>query len=197
MSSKQADHQNKKPMLKQKNNKLLLHTCCAPCLGYSIQKAAQLGFEPSVYFFNPNIHPIEEYKKRRDELIAFCKKKNYDLIVEPPEFERWHGLCDPMKDEPEKGKRCNACFLMRLEKTAKHAKENAFPYFSTTLTISPHKSYKVISEIGNKLAKDFSLEYLDVDFKKNDGFKKSIEISRENNLFRQTYCGCEFSIRKS
>lgn len=179
------------------NKKLLLHTCCAPCVSYSIEKVKELNFEPVIYFFNPNIHPLQEYQKRRDELIEFAKKKNYSLIIEEPDFDEWFDKTDLLKNEPERGARCCVCFEMRLRKTAFYAKENGFGYFSTSLTISPHKSYKVISQIGQKLAREYDLFYEDIDFKKNDGFKKSLEISKEYNLFRQNYCGCEYSIRKS
>lgn len=177
--------------------KLLLHTCCAPCVSYSIEKIKEMGYSPAIYFFNPNIHPMEEYEKRRDELIEFSKKKNYELIIDNSGFDDWLKKAEAYAQEPERGARCAVCFDIRLRQTAKFAKENGYPYFSTSLTISPHKSYKVISEIGNKLAEEFSISYVDVDFKKNDGFKKSLEISKEYNLFRQNYCGCKYSIRKS
>lgn len=177
------------------SNKVLLHTCCAPCLTNSIQELQEEGFEPVVYFYNPNIHPDTEYKKRLDELINFCKNKNYPIVIEDGDLALWKKICSPLKTEQEGGKRCIECFNMRLKKSAQHAKNNNFDYFCTTLTISPHKNTENINKIGKELEKKYNIAFLEKNFKKNDGFKKSLELSKENNLFRQTYCGCEYSIR--
>jgi len=177
------------------SDKVLLHACCAPCLTNSIQELEDEGFLPVVYFYNPNIYPDIEYKKRLDELICFCKSKNYPLVIENGDLSLWKEICSPFKEENEGGKRCIECFKMRLEKSAQYAKANDFDYFCTTLTISPHKNTKNINEIGTKLEKKYDIAFLEKNFKKNDGFKKSLELSEEYNLFRQSYCGCEYSIR--
>ena len=177
------------------SGKILLHTCCAPCLTNSIQELQEDGFSPVIYFYNPNIHPNTEYEKRLKELINFCTRKNYEIVIENGDFELWQEACSTLKDEKEGGKRCIECFKMRLEKSAKYAKNNNFDYFCTTLTISPHKNTKNINEIGKILEKKYEIAFLEKNFKKNDGFKKSLQLSQENNLFRQTYCGCEYSIR--
>ncbi len=177
------------------SDKVLLHACCAPCLTNSIQELYKEDFLPTVYFYNPNIHPDIEYKKRLEELTSFCEKKNYPIIIENGDFDFWYEICTPLKEEKEGGKRCLKCFEMRLEKSAKYAKEHNFDYFCTTLTISPHKNTENINKIGKELEKKYNITYLEKNFKKNDGFKKSLELSKKSNLFRQTYCGCEYSIR--
>jgi len=177
------------------SGKVLLHTCCAPCLTNSIQELHDEGFLPVVYFYNPNIHPDTEHKKRLEELLSFCESKNYPVIIKNEDFSLWKEICSPLKNEPEGKKRCIECFKMRLEKTAQYAKENDFDYFCTTLTISPHKNTENINKIGKELEKKYNIKFLEKNFKKNDGFKKSLALSKINNLFRQTYCGCEYSIR--
>lgn len=215
----------------KKTNKVLLHACCAPCLSNSIKELLEEGFSPVVYFYNPNIFPYVEYQKRLEELVDFCKKQNYPLIVEEGDFDYWNQLCAPLKHEKEGGKRCEECFKMRLEKTAEFASEQGFEYFCTTLTISPHKNSKLINKIGRAIASQLvvttchceeiskkstrqsqsveiasltklarndvllPVSFLERNFKKNDGFKKSLEISKEFGLFRQNYCGCEYSMR--
>ena len=177
------------------SDKVLLHACCAPCLTNSILELQEQGFSVTVYFYNPNITPYVEYRKRLEELIGFCRKQNYPLIIEEDGFAFWYKNCSPLKDEKEGGKRCEKCFEIRLDKTAAFAKEQDFNYFCTTLTISPHKNSKIINATGEKISKKYSIPFLTKDFKKNDGFKKSLCISKEFGLFRQTYCGCEYSIR--
>lgn len=177
------------------SDKVLLHACCAPCLTNSIQELKEQGFDVTVYFYNPNIAPYVEYSKRLEELIGFCQKQNYPLIIEEGGFAVWNENCSLLKDEKEGGKRCEKCFEIRLDKTASFAAEQNFDYFCTTLTISPHKNSKIINKIGEELAKKYSVLFLTRDFKKNDGFKKSLCLSKEFGLFRQNYCGCEYSIR--
>lgn len=177
------------------SGKVLLHACCAPCLTNSIEELKKEGFDVTVYFYNPNIAPYVEYRKRLEELIGFCQKQNYPLIIEEGGFAFWQEICSSFKDEKEGGKRCEKCFETRLEKAASFAAEQGFEYFCTTLTISPHKNSKIINTTGEKLTEKFSVKFLTRDFKKNDGFKKSLYISKEFGLFRQNYCGCEYSIR--
>lgn len=177
--------------------KILLHACCAPCLTYSAQKLCTDGYKPVVYFYNPNIQPFEEYNKRRDEIQRFCEQNDYELFIEESADEEsfWLEEVKGMENEPEGGQRCAACFEFRLKKTAQYAKEQGFDLFTTTLTISPHKNSKVIFDIGEKIAKEHGIDFLCENFKKNDGFKKSLDLSKQYNLFRQNYCGCAFSIR--
>ena len=178
------------------SDKVLLHTCCAPCLTNSIQELEDEGFSPVVYFYNPNIQPEAEYEKRLKELFNFCDKNNYPIIIENGDFDLWEKTCAPLKDKKEGEERCIECFNLRLEKSAKYAKNNGFDYFCTTLTISPHKNTQNINKIGKELAQKYGIDFLEKDFKKNDGFKKSLALSKINNLFRQTYCGCKYSIQK-
>lgn len=185
------------PLKTKKNKKVLLHACCAPCLTYSIEKLIQEGYDVAVYFYNPNIHPEDEYIKRRDELVKYCSLKNYELFIDDEDFQDWYLLTEELKEAKEGGGRCTVCFEMRLEKAAKRALKEDFEAFCTTLTISPHKNTKVINMVGKRIGDDFGIEFLEEDFKKNDGFKKSLELSKEYKMFRQTYCGCEYSIRKS
>lgn len=171
---------------------LLLHACCAPCSAYVIQELKD-EFEITVFLYNPNIHPLEEYLKRTDELIKYLKKEKIDYIEAEYDIQNWLTRINGLENEPEKGKRCNVCFYMRLEKTASFAQDNHFDFFASTLSLSPHKDSKLINNIGYDLEYDYGVRFLDRDFKENDGFKKSCEISRENNFYRQNYCGCIFS----
>ena len=175
--------------------KLLLHTCCAPCGAYSAQFLQKEGYDVTFYFYNPNIHPENEYLKRLDELKKFSQKTKILLIVEEPDFDNWFNNIKGYENEPEKGKRCYLCYKMRLEKTAQKAKELNFDFFTTTLSISPHKSYEMISEISKNFEKIYDITYLDVNLKKKDGYKKSIELSKQYGFYRQKYCGCQFSVR--
>lgn len=184
------------PLANKKAKKVLFHACCAPCLTYSIEKLEQEGYDVTVYFYNPNIHPESEYNQRLDELVKYCDNKGYELIVDNKDVEGWYKITQSLKEEKEGGKRCSVCFGMRLGETAKRAKTEGCDAFCTTLTISPHKNSTVINAIGRKIAKDYDVEFIEENFKKNDGFKKSLVISKNHNMFRQTYCGCEYSIRK-
>lgn len=172
---------------------ILVHTCCAPCSTYSFEKLIFDNFIPVSFFYNPNIFPEKEYNRRRDELIRFAGLKNYKLIIKENSPEVWLEAINGLEEEKEGGKRCEICFRLRLEKTALYAKENDFDGFTTTLTISPHKNSAIINQIGKELSEKHGIYFLEENFKKDEGFKKSLEISKEYNLFRQTYCGCIFS----
>jgi len=174
--------------------KLLLHTCCAPC-GAFVFKCLK-NYHLTCYWYNPNIWPREEYERRKQECKKYCEKNKINFIEEEYEAQTWNDMVQGLEKEPEKGKRCDICFQMRLEKTACFAKENDFDIFATTLTISPHKNSKKINEIGNKIAKKLKIKFYEADWKKNDGFKKSCEISKQEGFYRQNYCGCQYSIRK-
>ena len=179
--------------------KLLLHACCAPCSSYCIEYLSDY-FEITIYYYNPNIDTDEEYDKRVNELKRFVKefKTKYPvhLVVLPHLQEEYMKEVVGLEDEPERGARCLKCYELRLRKSFEYAKANNFDYITTTLTLSPLKNSKVINEIGNKLEKEYDFKYLYSDFKKKDGYKRSIVLSREYNLYRQDYCGCKFSKNK-
>jgi len=174
--------------------KLLLHTCCAPCAIYPIQELSQ-EYEVTIYFYDPNIHPKEEYIARRDEMKRYAKKLNINFEEGEYNDEEWFKKTKGLEQEPEKGKRCETCFGIRLGETAKKAKKENYDIFATALSISPHKDYKQISRTGNILVNKFNINFLDRDWKKKDGFKKSCELSREEDFYRQDYCGCVYSKR--
>lgn len=176
--------------------KVLLHACCATCSAYPIEKLREMGYEPTIYFFNPNIFPAEEFDKRLNELIKYTNKKNVELIVEKQDSEDWYNCISGLENEPERGRRCARCFEYRLLFTVLKAFRLEYEYFTTTLTVSPHKQSKVIFEIAKELAKKYEIEFLDIDFKKENGFLKTMQIAKEENFYRQNYCGCEFSMFK-
>jgi len=171
--------------------KVLLHICCGVCAFYSIDYLKEKGFEVVGYFFNPNIYPEEEYNKRKDVLYTVADLTSIKIIEGDYANKEWEELCKAYKDEPEGGKRCELCYKIRLEETAKKSKDLNFDYFTTTLTISPHKKSKVIFDIATLIDKN---RFLFIDFKKNDGFKKTIELAKKYNLYRQNYCGCRYSL---
>ncbi len=175
---------------------LLLHSCCAPCSSYVLDYLSAY-FSITVFFYNPNIHPEEEYKKRWQEQIKLLQKlpvKNtVNYITGPYEPELFFQKIKGSEQEPEGKRRCLKCFELRLEKTAQKAIELGCDYFTTTLTISPHKDALAINQIGSHIGTIYHLNYLYSDFKKKEGFKKSISLSHQYQLYRQNYCGCIFS----
>ena len=172
--------------------KLLLHVCCAPCSTQVINELKE-NYNITLLFYNPNIHPLGEYSIRYKSAKQLANELNLDLIEENFEPELWLQEIKGFEDEPEGGKRCTLCFDMRMRKTAQIAKENSFDIFATTLTISPHKKTDIINTIGKDIEKEFKIKFLDADFKKGDGFKKSIKLSKKYDLYRQKYCGCFYS----
>ena len=176
--------------------KILLHSCCGPCSSYVITFLTNF-FDIDVLYYNPNIYPKEEYIKRKNEqirLINELKTKNHLGIIDCEyDDETYYNCIKGLEDEKEGGKRCIKCFRLRLEKTAKLAKELHYDYFTTTLSVSPYKNSKILNEIGQSLEKEFNIKWLPSDFKKEDGYKKSIELSKKYNLYRQHYCGCKYS----
>ena len=175
---------------------LLLHSCCAPCSSYVLEYLSQY-FEITVLYYNPNITYEEEYAYRKSEqkrLIGAMQPKYpikfMDCDYDPMNF---FTAVKGHEKEPEGGARCKICFEMRLRKTAELAEKNGFDYFTTTLTISPLKNAELINEIGNKLSAEYGVKYLNSDFKKRNGYKRSIELSKEYDLYRQDYCGCIYS----
>jgi len=177
-----------------KNPKLLLHICCVGC-GVYIAQILKEEFEVVFYFYNPNIFPQDEYEKRLEETKKIAKEYNIELMVGDYNHDVWLGKVKGYEKEPERGKRCEICYQDRLENTASRADELGADFFATTLSISPHKDFSKISSIGKNLENKYKINFLDKDFKKQDGYKKSVELSKKLNLYRQNYCGCEFSIR--
>lgn len=180
--------------MKDNKPKIMLHACCAVCMAYPIELLKQ-DYEPIVLFFNPNIYPESEYTRRRDELVKYCEKKGYEYIIEDYNPKKWYEYIKGYEQEPEKGLRCNRCFEFRLDKTAQKAKELGIKYFTTTLTVSPHKVSKNIFAAGNTVAQKYGLAFVEYDFKKQNGFLKTMEIAKQNDFYRQQYCGCEFSLK--
>lgn len=177
---------------------LLLHACCAPCSSYCLEYLAEY-FSITVFFYNPNLYPADEYDKRADEvrrLISLLQVKNpVKLIVADFDDKEFYTKVRGMEKLPEGGERCRKCFELRLEKTAEIAKENSFDFFTTTLTISPLKNAQVINEVGEEMAEKYGVAHLPSDFKKKGGYKRSVELSAEFGLYRQNYCGCVYSVR--
>ena len=175
---------------------LLLHVCCAPCSSYVLEYLSGF-FDITVFYYNPNIEPESEYLKRADELQRFLKDAHYSddisLVTGEYENELYHENIKGLENEPERGKRCVKCFEMRLEKTAELAKTNHFDYFTTSLSISPHKDADLLNDIGERAAQKYNVRFLPSDFKKKGGYLRSIELSREYDLYRQDYCGCIYS----
>lgn len=175
--------------------KTILHACCAVCSAYPVEKLKSMGYEPIVYFFNPNIAPNEEYERRRDELVKYCEKIGVELVVEDGSHENWLEFISGLENEPEKGKRCEKCFEYRLLQAVRKAKELGISNFTTTLTVSPHKNSQIIFKIAEKIAADERMCFIAENFKKQNGFLRTMELAKENDFYRQNYCGCEFSIR--
>lgn len=149
-----------------------------------------------MYFYNPNIFPHREYEKRLEAQRILCEYAGVELVVPEYNPEEFYKAAKGLENEPEKGARCDKCFELRLRKTAEFAKKTGIKEFTTSIVISPHKSFNKLTEIGQKIAGEYGLTYQPIDFKKKDGFLKTNKISRELGLYRQNYCGCEFSIRK-
>jgi len=178
--------------------KLLLHVCCAPCATAPIERLRSRGrYEITAFFYNPNIYPRREYELRLDQARRLCLSVGMELAIGPYEPDRFDAAVAGLEDEPEGGRRCRRCFELRLTETARYARLHGFEVFAATLTVSPHKSAKLINELGAAAAGKEGLEFLAEDFKKRDGFRRSVELSREHDLYRQNYCGCRHSMRRS
>jgi predicted adenine nucleotide alpha hydrolase (AANH) superfamily ATPase len=175
-----------------KKLKILAHLCCAPDALYVVQLLRET-YKVGGYFYNPNIHPESEYKLRLKETEKIAKILNFKLIEGDYDSENWFRMIKGFEEEPEKGRRCDICYAMRLDRTARKAKEEGYDLFSTTLTISPWKKAHKINQIGRMLGKKYKIKFLEADFKKKDGFKKSVKLSKKFGLYRQNYCGCTFS----
>lgn len=174
--------------------KILAHLCCAPDALYVVG-LLQESYEVIGYFYNPNIHPEEEYRLRLEETRRVARHLEFALVEGEYEADRWFQLTEKFKDEPEKGRRCHICYAWRLNKTAEKAKELGIPLFTTIMSISPWKSSAVLNRIGRMTGRKYGLGFLEADFKKKDGFKKSVLLSKQFGLYRQNYCGCLYSRR--
>ena len=175
--------------------KVLLHSCCAPCSSHVVTLLKEY-FDVTVLYYNPNIYPLEEYLKRKNEQIKLLEILNIPIMDIDYDHNEFKENVKGLEDEKEGGARCNKCFALRLEKTAILAQLNQFEYFCTTLTVSPYKNSQIINKIGAILEQKYNVKYLYSDFKKKEGYKRSIELSKQFNLYRQEYCGCKYSIPK-
>ena len=180
--------------------RLLLHACCGPCSSYCIEYLSNY-FEITILYYNPNIFPETEYQRRLRELIEFIPKREYKnkvtVIEDTYEPKEYYNSVKGLELLGEKSKRCYECYKLRLKRACIYAKENNYDYFTTTLSISPYKISAWINEIGEKLEKEYNVKYLYSDFKKKNGYKRSQELSREFNMYRQDYCGCSFSLKET
>lgn len=180
---------------------LLLHSCCAPCSSYVLEYLSEY-FSITLFYYNPNIYPSEEYEKRVDEqenLIKEINKKiknKISFIEGKYDSDRFYEMARGLENVKEGGERCFKCYELRLREAALLAKQLKFDYFTTTLSISPMKNARKLNEIGERLAAEYNIAHLTSDFKKKNGYKRSIELSKEYNLYRQDYCGCVFSARE-
>lgn len=176
--------------------KLLLHACCAPCSSYVLEYLTAY-FDISVFYYNPNISPYAEYEKRILELKRLMREMplpgKTEFIDGEYDPDRFADIAKGMETMDEGGERCFKCYRLRMEEAAKAASEQGFDYFTTTLSISPHKNADKINEIGRELEQKHRVKYLYADFKKREGYKRSIQLSREYGLYRQNYCGCIYS----
>ncbi|MBO5513899.1 MAG: epoxyqueuosine reductase QueH [Mogibacterium sp.] len=179
---------------------VLLHACCGPCSTSCVERLAP-DYAVTVYYYNPNITDREEYYLRRDTLLQFLNAFNEDhkesftvgYLEGAYDREKYLDKATALADEPEGGKRCDICFAMRLAETARKAAEMEMEYFTTTMSVSPHKNYDKIKELGLMLQEETGVKFLDIDFKKKNGFGRSVELSKKYGLYRQNFCGCDFA----
>ncbi len=173
---------------------LLLHVCCAPCSSY-VQEYLSGYFDITLLFYNPNMDTAEEYAHRANELKRLVREAGYpsEAVICEYDPESFEEIAKGFEDEPEGGARCRKCYELRLRMAAQYAARHSFDYFTTTLSISPYKNADWINEIGERLAKEYGVRHLPSDFKKKNGYKRSIELSKEYGLYRQDYCGCAIS----
>ncbi len=175
--------------------KLLLHSCCAPCSSSVLERIKDY-FDVTVYYYNPNLDSEKEFLLRENEQKRLCELLSVEFIGGNFNSQEFYSVVKGLEKEKEGGKRCAQCFKLRLEKTAKKAKEMGFDYFATTLTVSPLKNATVINQIGKQIEEKEKVNYLPSDFKKKNGYLRSIALSNEFGLYRQNYCGCVFSMRE-
>lgn len=182
--------------MKDKNKRVLLHTCCAICSAQPIKDLREIGYEPVAYFFNPNIYPLEEYSKRLESQQRLCKALQCDLIVDNYVCDLYKEVMKGYENHAEGSERCTRCFEFRLLRTIQKAQELGIPYYTTSISISPHKDFQKVSNVGKFFSDYFQIKFLDIDFKKNNGFLKTNLIAKELKLYRQNYCGCDVSMKR-
>jgi len=175
--------------------RLLLHICCAPDATVGIERLSP-DFEVEGFFCNPNVHPADEYRRRLDGMRDLSDRVHFSFTEGEYDTGAWFEAVRGLENEPEKGARCGICIERRLRSTAATARENQFDAFATVLTISPKKNAALINRLGTLAGEEFGVEYVPTDLKKKDGFKRSVELSRAYGLYRQDYCGCEYSKRQ-
>ncbi len=174
---------------------LLLHICCGPCSTHVIDLLKDT-YHPIGFFYNPNLHPKQEYFRRLEAAAQVCRRHRAALWVPPFVQEAWLDVARGLEEEPEGGRRCNTCIRLRLEVTAWMAKAASMTAFATTLSISPRKKSPVINALGTDLSRSYDISFLEADFKKKNGFLKSVQKSKDLGLYRQDYCGCCYSMRE-
>ncbi|MGA6311531.1 epoxyqueuosine reductase QueH, partial [Acinetobacter baumannii] len=178
------------------HNKLLLHSCCAPCSGEVMESLIESNINFSIFFYNPNIHPVKEYLIRKEENIRFAEKHNIPFIDADYDTDNWFARAKGMENEPERGIRCTMCFDMRFERTALYAYENGFSLISSSLGISRWKNMAQINDCGIRAASHYpNIQYWDYNWRKNGGSSRMIEISKREEFYQQEYCGCVYSLR--
>ncbi len=191
----QTKNQNKNQN-ENSGKKVLVHCCCGICAGYPLDMLKSEELEPVAYFYNPNIYPEIEYKNRLGAMQALCLDNGVKLIEAEYNNEFYEEEMSEFRDFEEGSERCLKCFEIRLRQTCDYAKKNGFLIFTTTLSVSPHKNFENIKAIAEKLANEYNLKFLDYNFKKKDGFLKTIQKSKALNLYRQNYCGCKNSMHE-
>lgn len=182
---------------KEGKPRLLLHACCAPCSSAVLERLRE-HFEITILYYNPNIYPPKEYHRREQELERFLVDAGIagiTLVEDTYDPADFYSAVKGLETEPERGGRCTVCYRLRMERAAAYAKEHGFDWFTTTLSISPVKDPVRINEIGQALEKQYGVRHLPSEFRKKNGYKRSLELSAEYGLYRQDYCGCEFSVR--
>ena len=173
--------------------KVVLHICCGVCAAGAARALLEEGHQITGYFCNPNIYPEAEFYRRLDNAGIVAEKLGFPLHTNVYQPEQWFKVTEPVKEEPEGGNRCTICYRLRLEKTRTYMESCSADAFTTTLTISPHKSARVVNAVGKEIGGE---KFIGRDFKQNDGFKKAIQLAREWQLYRQNYCGCIYSIKQ-
>lgn len=192
----EPNFQREKLELPQGANKLLLHSCCAPCSGEVMEALIFSGIDFTIYFYNPNIHPLKEYELRKEENIRFAEKHNIPFVDGDYDTDNWFARAKGMEHEPERGIRCTMCFDMRFERTALFAHENGFPVISSSLGISRWKNFDQINDCGTRAAGHYpGITYWTFNWRKKGGSSRMLEISKKEHFYMQEYCGCAYSLR--
>ena len=180
-------------MARKQKPRLLLHICCAPCASWAA-KCLMSDYEVTLFFYNPNIWPQEEWSKRLAAVEKLAGIYNLPLIIDDSGVVDWLIMASPLSQEPEQGRRCQLCYEWRLRQTATRADQEGYAYFATSLTVSPYKDREAINQAGQLVAKAVKANYVLTNFQENNGYRHSIELSRQYGLYRQKYCGCKFSL---